>query len=115
MSRESRPEPFRHERVERALLEELRSLIAAEVRDPSLENAWAVDVQLSPDGKNARVTYAVRGKGDESAIAHATKEAFRRAAGFLRSRVASGLDLKRTPQLSFVFIGLMAEDAAPSV
>jgi ribosome-binding factor A len=111
VSRENRPEPFRHERVERALLEELRSLIAAEVRDPSLENAWAVDVQLSSDGKNARVTYAVRGKGDEAFVGRESKQAFQRAAGFLRSRVASSLDLKRTPQLSFVFIGLMAPEA----
>jgi ribosome-binding factor A len=116
VNREQRAEPFRHERVERALLEELRSLISAEVRDPLLSNAWAVDVQLSSDGKNARVSYAVRVQGDESAVARETKEAFKRAAGFLRSRVAGTLDLKRTPQLSFVFIGLMAEDnASPEI
>jgi ribosome-binding factor A len=112
VNRERKAEPFRHERVERALLEELRSLIAAEVRDPALEGAWAIDVQLSPDGKNAKVTYAVHASGDEGAIARATKEAFARAAGFLRSRVALELDLKRTPQLSFIFIGLLSEPAA---
>jgi ribosome-binding factor A len=115
VSRDRRPEPFRHERVERALLEELRSLIAAEVRDPALEGAWAVDVQLSPDGKNARVSYAVRSKGYESVVARMTKDAFSRAAGFLRSRVALSLDLKRTPQLSFVFIGLLPQEEQATV
>lgn len=85
--------------------------MAAELRDPLLEGTWAVDVRLSPDGKNAKVTYAVRRVGDEAAVARETKEAFQRAAGFLRTRVALTLDLKRTPQLSFAFIGLMPADA----
>ncbi len=105
-----RPEPFRHERVERAILDELRSLLQGEVSDPALGGAWVVDVQLSPDGKNARATYAVRSTGDEADVARATKDAFSRAAGFLRARVAGSLNLKRTPQLSFTFIGLLLPD-----
>src|SRR6185436_744591 len=81
-----RREIFRHERVERAILEELRSLLAAEVSDPCLGGAWIVDVQVSPDGKNARASYAVRSTGDEADVARVTKEAFARAAGFLRAR-----------------------------
>lgn len=107
----SRPEPFRHERVERAILEELRSLLQAEVSDPVLGGAWIVDVQLSPDGKNARASYAVRSSGDEADVARATKAAFSRAAGFLRARIAASLNLKRTPQLSFTFIGLLLGEA----
>jgi ribosome-binding factor A len=108
MSRDSRrSEPFRHERIERAVLEELRSLLQAEVLDPALTGVWLVDVHLSPDGKHARVSYAVRGGADEAAIGRTSKAAFTRAAGFLRSRLAAGLNLKRTPQLSFVFIGLL--------
>ena len=103
----SRPEPFRHERVERAILEELRSLLAAEVSDPVLAGAWIIDVQLTSDGKNARASYAVRSTGDEADVGRATKAAFSRAAGFLRARVAASLNLKRTPQLSFTFIGLL--------
>jgi ribosome-binding factor A len=105
----TRTEPFRHERVEGAVLEELRSLLQAEVSDPALGGVWVVDVQLSPDGKNARVSYAVRSAGREAAVARASKEAFLRAAGFLRARVAASLNLKRTPQLSFTFIGLLLE------
>ena len=110
-----RPEPFRHERVERAILEELRSLLQAEVSDPALAGAWVVDVQLSPDGKNARASYAVRSTGEEADVARATKEAFSRAAGFLRARIASSLNLKRTPQLGFTFIGLLRAAADAGV
>lgn len=105
----ARQELFRHERVERALLDELRSLLHAEVSDPVLSGAWIIDVHVSLDGKNARCTYAVRSTGDEADVARATKAAFARAAGFLRSRLAESLNLKRTPQLSFTFIGLMLE------
>jgi len=105
-----RPEPFRHERVERAILDELRSLLQGEVSDPALGGAWIVDVRLAPDGKNARASYAVRSTGDEADVARVTKEAFSRAAGFLRARIAGSLNLKRTPQLSFTFIGLLLPD-----
>lgn len=109
----TKAEPFRHERVERAILEELRSLLQAEVSDPVLGGAWIIDVQLSSDGKNARATYAVRSTGDEADVGRATRAAFARAAGFLRARVAESLNLKRTPQLSFTFIGLLLDDAEP--
>ncbi len=92
------------------MLLELRSLLQAEVSDPVLSGAWVVDVQLSEDGKNARATYAVKSTGDEADVGRATKEAFARAAGFLRARLAASLNLKRTPQLSFVFLGLLRED-----
>ena len=88
----------------------MRSLLQAEVSDPLLSGAWVIDVQVSPDAKNARCSYAVRSTGDEADVARATKAAFARAAGFLRVRLAESLNLKRTPQLSFTFIGLMLED-----
>lgn len=110
MRARSKAEPFRHERVERAILEELRGLLQAEVSNPALGGAWIIDVQLSGDGKNARATYAVRSGGDEAQVRRATKEAFSRASGFLRARIAESLNLKRTPQLSFTFVGLLLEE-----
>jgi ribosome-binding factor A len=87
--------------LEHLLLSELRSVLQDEASDPALESVRPVDVRLSPDGAHARVGYVVAHRGDEDAA----KDALIRATGFLRARLTTALDLKRTPTLGFVFIG----------
>jgi ribosome-binding factor A len=58
-------------------------------------------IVLSPDSKLARVHYVVpRGRPRP-----AVDRAFARATGFLRGRLAEGVELKRTPDLRFIFEG----------
>lgn len=78
-----------------------------EVSDPALAGVRVVSVQLSVDGGLARIAYAVEAPlADEQRVERGAREAFARATGFLRARLAALLDLKRLPKLSFTFVGV---------
>lgn len=108
------PGGHRQERLEHILLDEVQWLIREEARDAALAGVRIVSVSLSPDGGHARIGYAVEAQlSHEKEAGPRSKDALERAAGFLRARLASGLDLKRTPKLSFVFMGAV-EPGEPS-
>jgi ribosome-binding factor A len=89
----------RHQRVEAAILEELRSIVRDDVTDPELEGVRLTAIVLAPDSKMARVHFAVPRGRPRTAV----ERAFTRANGFLRSRLAEGVEMKRTPELRFVY------------
>jgi ribosome-binding factor A len=110
----------RHQRMETSILEELASILRDDVTDPDLEGVRLTAVVLSPDYRNARVHFAVtRPRGAtgaserserESVIPRAPNErrvavlrAFARAAPFLRGRLVEAIEMKRTPDLRFVY------------
>lgn len=89
----------RHQRVEASILEELRSILRDDVTDPDLEGVALTAIVLAPDSKLARIHFCVpRGRERQP-----VERAFVRATGFLRGRLAEGVELKRTPDLRFVF------------
>lgn len=103
------PEPTGHRqaRLERILLTELASLLRDEASDPALDGIRLLTLALSPDGGHARLGYVVETALENEAQARRrTQPALQRAHGFLRARLASQLDLKRLPTLSFTFVGL---------
>jgi ribosome-binding factor A len=106
------PEPsestgHRQARLERILLTELASLLRDEASDPALDGIRLLSLALSPDGGHARLGYVVEtALEDEAQARRRTQSALQRAHGFLRARLASQLDLKRLPTLSFTFVGL---------
>ncbi|HUO65215.1 MAG TPA: ribosome-binding factor A [Terriglobales bacterium] len=87
-------------------------LVRDEATDPALDGVRFVSVQLSYDGGHARVGYAIEAKlADEQRVERSAREAFIRATGFLRARLAALLDLKRLPKLSFTFVGVQEPGA----
>lgn len=97
--------PHRHQRVEVSILDELRTVLRDDVTDPALEDVRLTAIVLSADSKIARLHYAVpRGRPRPD-----VERAFTRATGFLRGRLAEGVELKRTPELRFVFEGEYGE------
>jgi ribosome-binding factor A len=85
-------------RLEVLLREELSSLFDGEINDARLSCVRVTRVELSRDGSRARVWFDSLEPGvsrDELQLA------LQRASGFLRSRLADALPLKRTPELSF--------------
>jgi ribosome-binding factor A len=80
-------------------LEELRSILRDDISDPELEGVRLTAIALSPDNKAARVHFAVPRGRPRTAV----ERAFVRAAGFLRGRLAEGVELKRTPELRFIY------------
>lgn len=89
----------RHQRVEAAILDELRSILRDDVTDPTLEGIELTAIVLSPDSKLARLHYVAPKGRDREQISRA----FDRAQGFMRARLAEGVEMKRTPELRFVF------------
>lgn len=99
MKRDREGGGHRHPRIEQAVLEELDTILRDDVSDPELEGVRIRAVVLSPDYRNARIHYlAPRGR-PRSAV----DRAFERATPFLRGRLAEAIELKRTPDLRFVY------------
>ena len=89
----------RHARLEGLILEELAALLRDEVSDPALEGVTVTALTLSPDYRHARVHFrAVKERRE-------VERALVRATPFFRARVAEAIDLKRVPELRFVFDG----------
>jgi ribosome-binding factor A len=101
------PPGHRQQRLEKILHQELQTLLRDEAADPDLQAIVVVAVELSPDCGNARIAYAVQAAFTlEGQVKVASREALARGNGFLRARLASLLDLKRLPKLSFTFLGV---------
>lgn len=79
-------------RLRELIREEVNLLLQGEIRDGRLNGVFITQVELK--GDCARLWFS--GPSEDEVI-----EALDGAAGFLRSRLAEGLDLKRTPDLRF--------------
>ncbi|HEY1959548.1 MAG TPA: 30S ribosome-binding factor RbfA [Polyangiaceae bacterium] len=96
MRREDEPSGHRHARLQSLILEELRALLRDDVSDPALTDVVVAAVVLSIDYRHARVHYT-------SADRHRADAALARATPFFRARLGEAIDLKRVPDLRFVF------------
>jgi ribosome-binding factor A len=99
MKRDKEGAGHRHRRVEVSITEELRSLLRDDVVDLDLEGIGVTAVALSPDYKNAKVHFVIPKGRDRRTI----ERGLERATSFLRRRLADSIELKRTPDLRFVF------------
>jgi ribosome-binding factor A len=107
MRREQEVAGHRHERVQSLLLEELRALLRDDVSDPALATVRVAAVVLSVDYRHAKLHFVVRGGPDSADAAH---RALQRATPFLRARLAEAVEMKRVPELRFVFDGFAVDD-----
>jgi ribosome-binding factor A len=87
-------EGFRTVRLQELIREEVSSMFDSEIGDARLDGVLITFVELTADGSCARLWYSAP-EGSEP------REALDRTAGFLRSRLAEALGLKRTPELRF--------------
>ena len=81
-------------RLQELIREEVSLMFDSEIRDARLDGVLITFVELTADGSCARLWYSAP-NGSEP------RNALDRAAGFLRSRLAESLGLKRTPELRF--------------
>lgn len=87
----------RTDRLNELLLEELARVLREEVQDPRLRLVNLTRVDVAPDLSHARVHFSAF---DSERIPE-IQRGLDRAAGFLRTRLARALDLKRMPELRF--------------
>ncbi len=98
----------RHPRLQGLILEELRALLRDDVTDPALFAVRITAAVLSVDYRNARVHFGTIGAEEGTRGEAEVARALTRATPFLRARLADALDLKRVPDLRFVFDGVLA-------
>ena len=89
----------RVDRIAELIKQELASVLSQEARDPRIGFITITEVKMSDDLKYARVFYSML--GNESSKEE-TARGLAKAAGFLQHDIASKLNLRFTPHLSFV-------------
>jgi ribosome-binding factor A len=94
---------YRAERVNELIRRELVLLLSKETKDPRLQEVVITDVKVSRDLTSAKVFFSV----DESSQKTITT-LLNNASGFFRSSLSRVLDLRHTPELSFIY------DTAPN-
>jgi ribosome-binding factor A len=111
-NRDSAAPPARHLRLQSTLFEELSLLFRGELSDPLLEGVHLTSLELSPDGRQARIGFTLPHDSQHS-DSPAVEEALCRAQGYLRAQLAQGLNLKRVPHLRFVCVGVAPRELPP--
>jgi ribosome-binding factor A len=90
----------RMRRVNESIREILGDAIATEVKDPRIGFVTVTAVDTSPDLRSARVYVSVLGSEEERERSLAGLQS---SHGFLQSKIASAMRMKRTPTLTFEY------------
>ena len=107
MRRDEEGAGHRHLRVQSLALKELRALLRDDVSDPALTTVRVMAAVLSVDYRSAKVHFVLSGASETRRPA---EQALERATPFLRARLADAIDMKRTPDLRFVFDGVASSE-----
>ena len=95
-----RKDSIKNIRINQEVQKELSELIRSEVKDPRIHPFTSVTrCEVAPDLKTAKVFISVLGS---EADLKETVSGLKNAAAFLRSRLASGLNMRNTPELRFI-------------
>lgn len=87
-------------RINMEVQRELAQIIRGEIKDPRISPLTSVvAVQVAPDLKTCKAYISVLGK--EQACKD-TYEGLKSAAGFIRSKLAKNLNLRNTPEITFI-------------
>ena len=90
----------KNERINAEMQRELSRILREEVKDPRIPVMISVTAaQVAPDLKTCKAYVSVL--GDEETVEE-TKAALKSAAGFIRHEVAVNLNLRLTPEISFI-------------
>jgi ribosome-binding factor A len=96
----------RMRRVDEAIRQVIGDAVAGDLKDPRVGFVTVTDVRTSADLRHSRVYVSVLGTDgnpSEQSERESSLEGLRSAHGFLQSRLAGELRLKRTPALEFVY------------
>lgn len=81
-----------------AIREVVAQAILTEMRDPRVKDVTVVDVTVSPDMREAKITVSVMGDDKQQTL---SLRGLQNAAGFLQSKIASRIETRYTPKLQF--------------
>lgn len=89
----------RSERVGQQIHEEVARMFLHDISDPRVQELQITDVDLSPDMRNAKIYYAML--KEDAPVPDDLEEALQGVAGFIRSQLASRLQLRYVPEIRF--------------
>lgn len=87
------------DRIASNMVKEISYILANEVKDSDIKFVTVTDVKLASDLSFAKVYVTVF---DQTKIKE-TLKALDQAKGFIRKKLAERIDIRHTPELSFVF------------
>lgn len=95
-----RKNSVKHVRINQAVQKELGNILRSEVKDPRIGIMTSVTaVDVATDLKTCKVYVSVLG---DAQAKEDTKKALDSAEGFIRRSLASNLNLRNTPKLTFI-------------
>lgn len=95
-----RKNSIKNTRINGEVQKELSNLISREIKDPRINPMTSViGVEVAPDLKTAKIYISVLG---DDASKESTRLGLKSAAPFMRGQLAKTLNLRNTPELTFV-------------
>ena len=95
-----RKNSIKYSRMNGEVQREISRIIAQEIKDPRIHPMTSVlSVEVTPDLKYAKVFVSVLGGKEER---ESTKAGLKSAASHVRSQLAKSLNLRNTPELTFI-------------
>ena len=95
-----RKNSVKNTRINEEVMRELSNIIRLEVKDPRISPVTSVvSVEVAPDLKTCKAYISVL--GDDEA-ARKTLEGLKSSAGFIRRELAHRVNLRNTPEITFV-------------
>lgn len=90
----------RADRVGGQVQKELSDLLQKEIRDPRLDFVTIMRVSITDDLRSARIYFTVA-EGEERRLS--ALAGFKSASGYLRRQLSRRLELRRMPELEFLY------------
>ena len=87
------------ERLNHAIQEEISMILMKEVKDQNIKFVTITGVDTISDLSFSKVYYTVLDKDKMNE----TKEALEKASSFIRTKLASRIDIRHTPELKFIY------------
>lgn len=95
-----RKNSIKNTRINNEVMRELSNIIRGEIKDPRINPMTSVvSVEVTPDLKLCRAYISVLGDEDSQ---KSTLEGLRSAEGYIRKQLASGINLRNTPEIQFI-------------
>ncbi len=87
------------ERLNHAIQEEISMILMKEVKNKDIKFVTITGVETTNDLSYAKIYYTVLEEEKKETV----KEALEKAASFIRTKLASKIEIRHTPELKFVY------------
>lgn len=86
------------DRIEKEMIRTISKILETEVKDPNIHLVTITDCKVTSDLSFAKVYFMSLDEKKEE-----TLKALKEASGFIRKELAEKMDLRHTPELTFVY------------